>query len=207
MLLDARKTEDPRSRLQKARRWELQQFAIANGMPTIVVDGEVLQFAKQNGLDELLPFAGKRINVDHPAAGAMVLRIALQQRGLTHIPVPNRPLGAQNQPHPRQMYQNKLTNGQSQPPAADVSDEAARAREYLERMGFKVTAADEPIKRESRRRVVARPRRLVERPRSEINKLRDECKALGIKMDRRDRMPDLKRKIAEHGQQDAAPGL
>ena len=202
MLLDARKTEDPRSRLQKARRWELQQFAAANGMSTISIDGEVLQFAKEHGLDELLPFAGQRLSVDHPVVGAVVLRIALQQRGLTNIPVPDRPLGAQNQPHPRQMYQNKLTNGQSPPPSAD---EVERARLYLEQMGFKVITADEkqklfPDSPQPRRRVVERPKRLVERPRSEINQLRDQCKQLGIKMDRRDRMPDLKRKIAEHGE-------
>lgn len=49
-------------------------------------------------------------------------------------------------------------------------------------------------------------RRRPGRPKSEINVLRDECKRLGIRMDRRDRMPDLKAKIAQYAQQNIVAG-
>ncbi len=186
------KIEDSRSRLQKARRWELQQFARANGMSDIAVTDEVLQYAREKGLTELSQFAGKRVGIDNPVVGADVLRLALTMRGLTQISVPPRPLGQMNQPHPRPMYQNGLA----------VAQPHARARP--EQPNIVEADAIDDLSRQYRATKPPARKRLVERPRSEINKLRDACKVLGIHMERRDRKEDLKRKLAEHGTDAAA---
>jgi hypothetical protein len=152
-----KKIDDPRDNLAKARRWELQQFAEAN-----------------------------RVSEVKPDMPATLMRNILRSKGLTQIPVPDRPLGNTNQPHPRPMYQNGLAVANpkarprpEQPQGVEIDAEADLARQYQTKKP-------------------ARPPRLVERPKSEINKLRDECKALGIKMGRRDAKPDLKAKIEAH---------
>jgi hypothetical protein len=61
--------EDNRSNLQRATRWELYQFAQANGVKEIVHD---------------MP--------------ATVMRQILINKRITNIKIPNRPLGAQSQP-------------------------------------------------------------------------------------------------------------
>lgn len=78
--------DDPRDSLAKARRWELEQYAKANGVTEI-----------------------------QPGMPAIVMRNILRSRGLTRIPVPARPLGQQNQPKPRLMYKNGILQ-QPQPP-------------------------------------------------------------------------------------------
>ena len=157
------KIDDPRDNLAKARLWELQQFAEAN-----------------------------RVVEVKPDMPAMIVRGILRAKGLTQIPVPDRPLGAQNQPHPRPMYQNGLA----------VAQPHARARPEQ----TKIVEADaiDDLSRQYRATKPPVRKRLVERPRSEINKLRDACKVLGIHMERRDSKEDLKRKLAEHGSDTAA---
>lgn len=152
------KIDDPRDNLAKARRWELQQFAEANGVTEIKAE---------------MP--------------AMLIRGILRAKGLTQIPVPDRPLGQMNQPHPRPMYKNGLAAAQ---PTARTKQDQAQGAEI---------SAEADLERQFRSAKPPPRKRLVERPKSKINAMRDECKRLGIHMDRRDRMPDLERKIAEHG--------
>lgn len=114
------------------------------------------------------------------------IRTILRQRGVRPVPVPNRPLGMDGRHETRPMFQNSK-------PAAP----AAAPDEWSE---FQKWKASQPQAKPGK---PERPKRLVERPKSEINRLRDECKRLGIKMDRRDRMADLKAKIEAHGQQNA----
>lgn len=109
---------------------------------------------------------------------AILIRSHLRAKGLTNIRITPRPLGSQGGA-PAPSSNQKVT---------EIDAAADLARQFAAQQ-----AAPKP----------GRPKRfnrLVERPKSEINKLRDECKRLGIHMERRDRMPDLKRKIAEHGQ-------
>lgn len=108
---------------------------------------------------------------------AILIRRELRSKGLTNISIPRRVLGAQNQ------------NGPAVPP--DQKAVEVNAADDLARQ-FRQQAPPPP-------RPPAKPTRLVERPKQEINLLRDECKRLGIKMDRRDRKDSLKAKIAAHG--------
>lgn len=158
------KIEDPRDNLAKARLWELQQFAAANNVAEVKAD---------------MP--------------AILIRSILRSKGLTRIPVPDRPLGQMNQPHPRPMYKNGLA----------VAPERQRPQPEQEK-GVEADA-EADLARQYQTKKPARPPRLVERPKSEINKMRDECKRLGIHMDRRDRMPDLKAKIEAHKSGQNAP--
>lgn len=117
---------------------------------------------------------------------AILIRAHLRAKGLTNIRITPRPLGAQNvapAPGPDQKV-----------PTIDAAADLARQ-----------FAAQQPAP--SRSKKPPRYQRLVERPKSEINKMRDYCKAHGIKMDRRDRKDDLKRKIEEHGSQNTAPSV
>lgn len=109
---------------------------------------------------------------------AILIRAQLRARGLTNIRIPPRDLGQQNQP-------GTLTP-KSGDKVVELDAMADLARQFQ--------AETLPPSGKQKRYV-----RLVERPKSKINLLRDQCKALGIHMDRRDRMPDLERKIAEHG--------
>lgn len=141
--------------------------------------GELVRFANANGL--------RHVTYDMPA---ILIRQELRSRNLTNIQIPRRPLGAQNQ---------GPAMAPSPPPApsnvVEVNAAADLARQYAQQQAQptppplpKVTPRPEP-----------KFKRLVPRPRQEINILRDECKRLGIKMDRRDRLPDLKAKIEAHG--------
>ncbi len=147
---------------------------------------------------ELAEFAAvhrvTEITQDMPA---ILMRKILRSKGLTQIPAPSRPLGNQNQPHVRPMYKNGLAVPQAPARALDqpkvVESDATDdlARQY----------------RSQPARPPKYPRRLVERPKSKINQMRDYCKEHGIKMDRRDRMPDLERKIEAHKSGQDAPQL
>ena len=110
---------------------------------------------------------------------AILIRRTLRAKGLTNIRIPPRTLGQQaGTPGPG--------GSQQEVPSIDAADDLARQ--------FAAEQTARPAMR----------KRLVERPRSEINKLRDTCKELGIKMERRDRMPDLKAKIEAHSGKNAA---
>jgi hypothetical protein len=88
------KIEDRRDSLDKARRRELHDFAVANGV--------------------------KEITSDTPA---ILARHILRQRGLTRIVTPPRPLGARNQPGTGLKYQNHMqTPGGQQPPQGVEAD-------------------------------------------------------------------------------------
>lgn len=110
------------------------------------------------------------------------IRTLLRQRGIKRMPLPDRPLG-------------KIGRHATQPVVAKAATPPANALDAAEWAEFqefkKWKAAQQPAKK---------PKRLVERPRSEINRLRDECKRLGIKMDRRDGTEQLKAKIAAHAE-------
>ena len=108
---------------------------------------------------------------------AMLIRRELRNKGMTNIKVPPRILGSQHQPN-------------AVMPSPDQKVVEVNAADDLARQ-FR---AEQPVP--------AIPRR--GRPKSEINKLRDECKRLGIKMDRRDNVNNLREKIKAHGEQDAA---
>ena len=113
------------------------------------------------------------------------IRSLLRQRGLNHIPIPSRTLGKSGRHETM-----PLTPAKPAAVAADVSDEWAQFQKW------KASQQPQPAKPARKAKY---QQRLVPRPQSEINKLRDECKRLGIKMDRRDRKDDLKAKIAAHG--------
>ena len=115
---------------------------------------------------------------------AILIRSHLRAKGLTNIRITPRPLGSQNA---------ALTAGPEQK-VAEIDAAADLARQF---------AAQQAPHRQTKK--PQRFQRLVERPKSEINKLRDECKRLGIHMERRDRMPDLKAKIEAHSAKIAAP--
>lgn len=134
---------------------------------------ELVKYAKANGVT-----AVQGVDIDHPAMAAMLIRRALREKGLTRIVVPPRPLGGTPAPAAQQNV-----------PATDAAADMARQlQEHI--------AAPPPPPPPT----PIAPKRLVERPRSEINSLRDECKRLGVKMERGDNLQTLKAKIAAHGQ-------
>lgn len=132
---------------------------------------ELVKFAHAHGVKEITELMP-----------AILIRRTLRAKGLTNIHIPPRALGQQNQAAP-------VPNGNEKGVTMDA--EADLARQY------QAQAAPQPQIKRAR---PAKYKRLRERPPQEINLLRDECKRLGIHMDRRDRKDDLKRKIAEHGQ-------
>lgn len=163
MLLDAGRTVDPRDNLAKARRWELEQYAKANNVT--------------------------EISEDMPAP---LMRSILRAKGLTRIPVPPRPLGAQNQPHARKMYDSK--GNFIQPPAtpfqpsgngAEVDSTSDLMRQWL---------AD---KAKENAAPVAAPAASIDT--MSIGDLRKACKAQGVPMVRTDNMKSLREKLKAHG--------
>lgn len=136
---------------------------------------ELVKFAHAQGVTEI---------TEHMPA--ILIRRMLRAKGLTNIRIPPRALG--------QQAGTSAPNGsQQEVPSIDAADDLARqfaAEQAAARHAGKL--AREPIRK-----------RLVERPKSEINKLRDICKERGIKMERRDRMPDLKAKIEAHSGKNA----
>lgn len=145
---------------------------------------ELIELARAQGVTDITETMAADDYTDESGKVTPGIRTILRQRGLNRVPVPNRPLGraGRHETHPIAPKPAAAT-----PPAnAPAPDEWA---EFQAWKASRAQAAPQPA---------ANPRRLVERPRSEINMLRDECKRLGIKMDRRDRMGDLKAKIAAH---------
>jgi hypothetical protein len=143
---------------------------------------ELARYAKASGISEFT-FNGMTFKVDE--APAIVTRQFLRARGLTNIRVPHRPLGAQN------AVPASATPQPSNAVAVDAAADLARQ--------FQTQTLHPAPSQPAQAAPPARPKRLVERPRSEINLLRDECKAKGIKMERRDNLATLKAKIEAHG--------
>lgn len=172
--------DDPRDSLSRARRRELVSFAHAHGLTHITED----------------------MPADDYPDGSPGIRSQLRQRGLTNIKIPPRPLGVEG----RHVIPSGPKSTAAPQPAANGT--LTVTPEQLNAMVAKAVEAalqgKEP--RPHRTSKIKGRVRLVERPKSEINKLRDECKRLGIKMDRRDRTDDLRRKIEAHHGQNAASG-
>lgn len=146
---------------------------------------ELFRFAQANNVTDIVH--------EMPAS---LMRKKLRERGLTNIRIPHRVLGAP--PQGRGVEQHAMSA-----PSTSID-----ADEDLERQ-WRSQAPPPPPEKPRATRQTATPapvarKRLVERPKSEINKLRDECKRLGVKMERRDRTDDLKRKIEAHLGQNAA---
>ena len=138
---------------------------------------ELIRFAHAHGL--------KHITGDHPA---ILIREELRNKGLTNISIQPRPLGAQNQANP-------LPPGTEQPGAKVITAGASAdlARQFALQQA---QPAPPPLKPKA---PTAKPPRLVEKPKQEMNTLREDCKRLGIKIDRKDKKADLKAKIEAHG--------
>lgn len=147
--------DDPRDNLDKAVRWELDQFA------------------KENGVTEITP--------EMPA---ILKRKILRSKGLVNIKIPTRVLG---QPRDWGTGKGALTSdpnalvGDRLPPV-DTTTDLARQWE-----AFKAQEAKEALG-------VVPPRGFNKR-----RELAKECKARGIVIARTDKVPDLERRLAEHG--------
>ena len=105
---------------------------------------------------------------------AILMREILRGKGLTRIPVPDRRLGQTNQPNPRPHYQNTMAAPGGQQPAPKgvaVDAVADLARQY----------------QQEQRRPLADS--------MTIGELRKECKARGIKLERRDNMTTIRAKL------------
>lgn len=139
---------------------------------------ELVKFARAHGLNH--------ISEQMPA---ILIRQELRSRNLTNIRIPPRPLGAQS--HPPAMADAAQPQN-----VVQVNAAADLARQYASQLPQQASPPPPPKQN-------GRFKRLVERPKSEINQLRDQCKALGIKMGRRDNMAILKAKIEAHGQNPA----
>jgi hypothetical protein len=151
-MLTLKSIDDPRDVLSRMRRWEL------------------VQYARQHKVSEVSP----------EMPGPLIASI-LRSKGLTgrDAPIPPRPLGQQNQPHARRLYNrdgspkvHKAPTNQV-PASSEINADADLMRQWQEQQ------------------------RREQQPRSEtpINALRAECKRLGIKLDRRDNMQTMKAKI------------
>ncbi len=145
---------------------------------------ELVRFARANGLTH--------ITEDMPA---ILIRHELRTRRLTNIRIPPRPLGAQ-QNHP-----DALAASPQPQNVVEVNAAADLARQYEQQLANQREPEPESIQRA---RPPKYPNRLKPRPPQEINQLRDECKRLGIKMERRDGKAQLKAKIEAHRGQNAA---
>lgn len=144
---------------------------------------ELVEVARAQGhtdIDETLPADDY---TDHAGRITPGIRTLLRQRGVKRMPLPERPLGKIGRHETRPVAPKASAAPMPSAPAAVAPDEWAEFQKWK--------ASQPPAEK---------PKRLVERPRSEINQLRDECKRLGIKMDRRDGKAQLKAKIEAHGQ-------
>lgn len=136
--------------------------------------GELVAFAQAHGL--------RHVTWDTPA---ILIRAELRAKGITNIRVPPRPLGSQAGRH----HQAMAAPNQK---VLEVNAAADLARQFEQQQA---APPPTPLPRTDK------PKRLAERPRSEINRLRDECKRLGIKMERKDNLTTLKAKIATKQQE------
>lgn len=161
-MLTLKSIDDPRDVLSRMRRWEL------------------VQYARRHNVTE--------INPDMP--GPLIASI-LRSKGLTgrDAPVPPRPLGKQNQPHARRLYN------------ADGSPKVHQARPQAQEAVGEVNAEADLMRQWQEQQ--QRAQQPAPRAESPINALRAECKRLGIKLDRRDNMQTMKAKIEAHGQNPA----
>lgn len=114
------------------------------------------------------------------------IRTILRQRGLTAIRPSRGRLGKEGRHETKPILTKK---------AAPPAPAAVPTSEWDEFQRWKASQQPKPAP-ERKGRV-----RLVERPKSEINKLRDQCKALGIRMGRRDNKDALRAKIEAHSTQ------
>lgn len=142
---------------------------------------ELVQLAKANGVSE--------IDADMPAD---LMRTILRQKGVTRVQIPPRPLGQQNQPNARKMYRNgqlltppPAPARQEQQKVVEVNADADLMRQWQQERAAQKNAEAAPAK-----------------PLDQmgINELRNECKRLGIHVERRDNMQTMKAKIEAHGQ-------
>lgn len=147
--------DDPRDNLEKARRMELVKFAQANGVKVT------------------------------PEMPAILIRKVLRSQRLTHIRIPNRPLG-----HPGEGIKDEPLVA---PASAAVGEETAVEVDAETDLARQLGLAPAPpaVSTEG-----GRPGRGLD----ELSRLRRKAKALGIKVDRTDNMITIRAKLAEHGQ-------
>lgn len=171
MLLDPKRTIDPRDNLDKATRRELIEWAQVNnvtevkeGMPADDVEGK-------------------------PGTG---IRNILRAKGLSRIPVPNRSINQHGSVKTFPMKDRKP----APPPQATMD-------EWEEFQDFRRWKAAQGARKLPAPVAAATPDQPAsDKPVAEMdmNELRRECKRLNIKVERTDRMPNLREKIAAHGQ-------
>jgi len=143
---------------------------------------------------ELFLFAREqKVNEISDEMPAILMRDILRRRGLTRIRVPPRPLGAMSGGHASAGPAVPEANGVEADAIADLARQwaqQARAPEAARMPSVpSVPASGKPVALAT----------------MDINALRRICKAEGIPMGRRDRMPDLVAKIeAKRNGQDAA---
>lgn len=99
MTLILKSIDDPRDALSKARRYELAQFAEANGV--------------------------KEIDPNMPAE---LMRSILRQKGLTRIKIPNRVLGQVNQPNADAVASGVAPKGVEADAVADLARQYAQQK-------------------------------------------------------------------------------
>lgn len=121
MRIDAQRTVDPRDALDKARRYELWQHALKNGVADITHD---------------MP--------------APIMRRILRERGLTQIAIPPRPLGQINQPHPSKAFvpgSGVVVNGDGRVQESDALADLQRQYELekQERQQARVVKYAKPV--------------------------------------------------------------
>lgn len=137
---------------------------------------ELVRFARSNG----------QIDITE-AMPADIIRKLLRSRGLTKISIPHRVLGS-------------MAQERTLPPGVAPGPAVAKANGAPEKIVE--VDADDDLMRQYQQSKPAIPKR--GRPQLEVNRLRDECRALGIKLSRRDNMNDMREKIKAHGKQDAS---
>lgn len=139
---------------------------------------QLIDHARRNGITVV---DGMAIDT----APAILIRRELRKRRLTNIQITPPPLGS--------LPAAPVTSDEAV--GVDAADDLARQFKTQPPPPPRAPAPQPEIKR-------AKPpkyqQRLVPRPPQEINLLRDECKRLGIKMDRRDGKEALKAKIEAH---------
>lgn len=168
MLLDQKRTVDPRDNLDRAHRRELVEFARANGLD----------------VDENMPADDIE---GRPGTG---LRNMLRAKGITRISVPRRSID------------NRVGDKTFPMKAKPAPVPQATSDEWADFQAFKAWKAAH--QKPAVLAPTVAPVATAEKPRSEINALRDECKRLGVKMDRRDKTADLKAKIEAHRGENAS---
>lgn len=154
MLLDSKRTVDPRDNLDKAHRRELLDFAKANGLE----------------VDENMPAD------DIEGRAGTGLRGLLRSKGLTRIAIPPRSID------------NRIGDRTFPLKSKPAVPAQASADEWAEFQKFKAWKAAQ-----SQDAKITEPKPIDQ---MSITELRTECKARGIKMERKDTMETLRAKLA-----------